>query len=278
MKKINKIVICFFVFLLLFVFVDNSFALHFRIDKGKIRVTLPKGWSDGGIITVENLTADPVDIRVYAGDWVYSDQDGSKDFLPANSQPNSCTDWLKFYPADFRLPPRGKQEVNYVIAIPQDVSGGYYSVLFLEAETGTAVNPEGVLVKVYNRIASLFYVEPEGTINRKAEISDVKVFKSEGTIDIKAKFSNTGNTDIDTKGLYDLIDAEGVVFSRGEFNNVYTMAQGKAELSAKGEGVKLTAGNYDLVLTFNLSEDILVKEYLIKVSSSGDIESVKETE
>jgi hypothetical protein len=265
------------VLLLLFIFVTDSSALHFRIDRGKTRIKLLPGWSDGGVIKVENVSTDPVDIKVYSGDWIYSDQDGSKEFLPVNTDPKSCANWLKFYPTFFTIPPRSMQTVNFVIAIPSDAVGGHYAVLFFEAEGGTNVDAStGSVVRVYNRIASLFYVEPEGTIIRKVNISDVNIGKKNNTVEIKANFSNDGNVDVNTKGLYDLIDGQGMVFARGEFNEVFTMAGDKAKLSGKSEVNDLPSGEYDLILTFNLEEEILVKEYKVNVDSSGNINSVKE--
>ncbi|MDD5617882.1 MAG: hypothetical protein PHG69_02205 [Candidatus Omnitrophica bacterium] len=277
MIKKRRIGVLFFVFFLL-LFINDSSALHFRIDRGKTRVRLPPGWSDGGVIKVDNVSADPIDIRVYVGDWIYSDQDGSKDFLPFNTDPKSCSEWIKFYPAYFTIPAHGSQKVNYVVAIPKDAIGGHYSALFFEVESGTTVDAKnGAMVKVYNRLASLFYVEPEGTIERKAEINDVKIEKTKDTIEIKADFSNTGNIDIITKGIFDIIDEEGVVFARGEFNEIYTMQQDKAKLSAKSNIANFPAGQYDLIFTFDIEGEILVKEYKIDVASSGKVTSIKET-
>lgn len=278
MKYIKKTIICFLVTLCLLLAASDSFALHFRIDKAKVKVNLPPGWNDGGVITVENLLDEPLGIRVYVGDWVYSDQDGSKDFLPANNQPKSCANWIKFYPADFTIPAHGSQNVNYVIGVPQGVTGGYYAVLFFEAEGGAAVDAStGAVVKVYNRLASLFSVEPEGTVEKKAEVSDINIEKRKEEIKISANFSNIGNANITTKGIFDIIDEEGIVFARGEFNEIYTMAQDKAKLSAEGEGTSLKAGRYDLILTFDLEGDILVKEYKIDVTSDGGIVNIQET-
>jgi len=277
MYKTKKKTVCFLVAACLFLFSGDVFALHFRIDKGKVRMKLPAGWSDGGVIRVENMSGESIDIRAYVGDWVYSDQDGSKNFLPASNYAKSCAEWIKFYPADFTIPPHGIQEVNYVVAVPQGAAGGYYAVLFFEAQSGAAVdNSTGAAVKVYNRIASLFYIEPDGTVEAKAQLSDVNVVNSRDGFQIKANFENTGNVDIASKGVFDIIDEEGIVFTRGEFNEVYTLPQDKAKISAQSSGAGLTAGKYDLILTFDLGTDILVKEYSMEVSSSGAIVGIKE--
>ncbi|MDD5291880.1 MAG: hypothetical protein PHY46_01670 [Candidatus Omnitrophica bacterium] len=279
MNQVKKKIVCFLVAACLFLLAGDVFALHFRIDKGKVRMKLPPGWSDGGVIKVENMSGEPINVRAYVGDWVYSDQDGSKDFLPASNYSKSCAEWIKFYPADFTISPHGIQDVNYVVAVPQGAAGGYYAVLFFEAQGGTAVDSStGASVKVYNRIASLFYIEPDGTVEVKAQVSGVNVINSRDGFQIKADFENTGNVDITSKGIFDIIDEEGIVFARGEFNEVYTLPQDKAKISAQSSGAGLMAGKYDLILTFDLGADILVKEYSIEVSSSGAIVGIKELE
>jgi hypothetical protein len=277
MKKILKILVL--LYFVLIVFNSNIFALDFQINKGKVRIKLPPGWSDGGTIKVDNKGQEPINIRVYAADWIYTAQDGSKNFLPPGTDPKSCTDWIKFYPADFTLPPAGSKEVNYVIAVPSDAVGGHYAVLFFEVEVGSRWDEtKDVAVRVYNRVASLFYVEPEGTIERKAAINDFQLRHLADALEIQGVFVNTGNVDITAKGSYDLIDKDGFVFTRGEFKEIYTMPQDKANLFAKGEAVKLAAGSYDLILTLDLEGEILVKEYAIEVSDAGEVVGVKEIE
>jgi hypothetical protein len=277
MKKLVKIV-CLFT-LAFFLVNNNLFAVDFQIDQGKMRIKLPPGWSDGGIINVENRGKDPVKIRVYIADWVYSAKDGSKKFLPSNSNPLSCADWIKFYPADFTIPARGKQKVNFVVGVPQDATGGHYAVLFFEAETGTIYDQaKGINVKVYHRLASLFYVEPEGTIKKQAQLSDFKIEESQGKIKVDVNLQNTGNVDIPAKGSFDIIDEEGFVLTRGKFDEVYTMSQDKANLTTTTLNPGFSKGKYDLILTFDLDGGVLTEEWQIEVNEKGKIVGVKKVE
>lgn len=280
MKKISKIGVffVFFVFIL-FAFNNNLFAFNFRIDKGKVNINLPPGWSDGGVVNAENLSSEPVKIRVYLGNWEYSNQDGSKNFLPPNTKPNSCVDWIKFYPADFTIPGHGKQKVNFVVGVPQGVSGGYYAVLFFEVEVGVVYDEaKGTYVRVYNRLASLFYVEPEGTIKKEAKLSDFKIRESEGNINLEVNFENTGNAALTAKATFDIITEEGFVLARGQFEDVYTMPKDKAHLLATTLSPGLSKGKYDVILTVDLDGAVLVKEYQIEVSASGRVVGVEEVE
>ena len=265
-------------FAVILFFSTDLFALNFQIDQAKVRVKMPIGWSDGGVVNVENRDKDPIRIRVYAADWVYSGQDGSKNFMPAGTLPNSAVDWIKFYPADFTIPGLGKQKVNYVVGIPQGASGGHYAVLFFEVEVGQVWdNTKGVNVKVYNRIGSLFSVEPEESIKREAKVSDFKIKESSGIIEAEANFENIGNIDIPAKGTIDIINDEGLVFTRGKFDEAYTMPGDKAKIYVKIPSVQFSQGKYDVILTVDLEGGILVKEYQM-IISGGKIAEVKEIE
>lgn len=274
----NTLKIAIFLFFILSFACFNAFAVDFQIDQAKVRMRLPAGWSDGGVINVHNKDKEPVKIRVYVEDWVYSAADGSKNFMPAGTHANSCAEWIKFYPADFTVPPNGTQKLSYVVAVPPDATGGHYAVLFFEVALGeTAGQTKGTVVKVFNRLGSLFYVEADGTIKREAEVSDFKIKSSQGSVEAGAVFQNTGNVDINSKGTFDIINEEGFVLARGDFNEVFTMPQDKARLYAKSTTTgNLTEGKYDAILTFDLGEATLVKEYSIGVSGSGNITSVQE--
>ncbi|MFC1708912.1 hypothetical protein ACFL2J_02485 [Candidatus Omnitrophota bacterium] len=256
---------------------SHVLALDFQINKAKVRVKLPPGWSDGDAINVDNKGDEPIGMRVYISDWVYTDQDGSKKFMPPGTHPKSAAEWIKFYPADFTIPANGRQEVRYVVGVPPDAVGGHYAVLFFEVEAGGAWDEtRGVMVKVYNRLGSLFAVEPEGTIEREAEVADFKIKELSRGYEAEVVFHNIGNVDITAKSTLDIIDEAGFVFSRTSFQPIYTMPQDKANLIARDAEAAFTRGAYDIILTLDLEGNILVKEYQIEVADSGSIISLKE--
>lgn len=254
----------------------DTFAFNFQIDKAKVRMSLAPGWSDGSTIVVENKDPEPLKMRVYVSDWEYSDKDGSKNFLPANSHALSCADWVKFYPADFTIPAKGSQKVNFVVEVPKDAKGGHYAVLFFEIQTGAVWDEaRGSFVQVYNRLGSLFYVEPEGTIVREATIDDFSIDELGGVLKVALSFANAGNVDITTQGTFDIINSEGFVLTRGKFEEIYTLPGDKARISATSEGAVFSKGTYDVIVTFDVTGATLVGEWQITVDESGKITQVK---
>ena len=250
-----------------------------RIDKPKIRISVPPGSYESGEIKVENTGKEPITITVYLEDWVYSRQDGGKEFMPKGTTPLSCSNWITFYPADFTLPPNGVQIVRYTVNVPEDTKGGHYSVMFFETGGGNVetVNEEGnnVVIWVLNRLGALFYVEPEGTIQKTAEIKNLNITEKLNDFIVTADFFNMGNTDITATGTFNVIDDQGFVYARGEFDEVYTLPKDKATLLATAKSVNLKIGTYDMLITLEFQNGgTLVKEATFSVSGNGAISSI----
>ena len=258
-------------------FLAGSFAwAGVRIDKPKIRLSTAPGSYDSGEINVENIGDEAADIHVYLEDWIYSKQDGSKEFLPKGTNRLSCSNWINFYPADFTLKPKTSQKLRYTVTVPEGVQGGHFSVMFFETGGGTIEQAnekgESVSVKVYNRLGALFYVEPQGTVKKSGEIKNIKVDQKLNDLTVELDFLNTGNTDITAKGTFNVIDQEGYVYARGEFDPVYTFPDGKAFLRGVANSVSLKSKDYDLVVTLEFENGgSLVREASFRVSSNGVI-------
>lgn len=256
-----------------------------QVEPAKIRLIIPPGSSKTGTIKVYNLSGEPKNIRAYFEDWYYLPVcDGTKDFKPSGTTERSAAPWIDFSPSEFTVPPYGKQQVNYTVKVPADAQGGHYCVLFFENYLSEGQqNEEGVTVNVAVRIASLFYIEPEGTIKRSAAIEDLKIAKERNKSVITAKFTNTGNVDINTKSTFFIIDQKGMVYARGEFNDAYTFPGDSTTLSASWSET-LPKGVYDLVLTVDIGRALseaklgkvpaITKEVKMEVGDNGEVVSL----
>ena len=230
------------------------------MDQSKIRVAVSPGERSFGEITLDNPTDEAKSMRLYLEDWYYlPGGTGAKEFLPANSTPTSACPWITFSPADVIVPAFGKQKINYSVNVPRDATGARFATLFFEtliskgilADSGRSA---GLDVNV--RVATLFYVEVKGTIERTAKISNLTIAPSKdakGSLDITLDFENTGNTDITTSGNFSLMNSEGMVSARGALNSVYTFPGGKGTLLGIWKD-KIPAGDYDLVITVDLGK------------------------
>lgn len=251
-----------------------------RIDNPKIKMAIVPGDYENGAVRVENRDGQAISVRVYLEDWISSgdDKTGSdKIFMPKGTTPLSCSNWISFSPADFTLAPGEARDVQYTITLPKEAKGGYYSVMFFESQSGTLdkVNDQGdnITVKVLNRLGALIYVEAKGTINKTAEIKNLNISYKLNDLIVSGDFVNTGNTDISVTGTFNVIDDQGFVYARGEFNKVFVLPTEKGSLIARSGSVDLKAGKYDLLITLEfVGGGTIVQEVPLTISADGSIQ------
>lgn len=272
----KKVITCLVLSVLINIFFVFFSWAGLRIDKPKVRLNIVPGSYDSGEIKVENTGTELLNVKVYLEDWVYSQQDGGKTFAPKGTHPLSCSNWITFYPADFTLAANAARIVRYTVTVPKDARGGHYSVIFFETggEDIEKINEEGTIVriKVLNRLGSLFYVEPEGTIQKAAKLKDISLMHKLNNLIVTAEFINAGNTDITAKGTFNIIDTDGFVYARGAFEEVYTLPGDKAALRSVATATNLKSGAYDIIITLDFqSGGTLVQESKFDVSANGAI-------
>lgn len=288
----KKVIILFFVPLISLIIINQVQAIDMpHIDKSKIRLYMKPGQAQSGEIIVENTTNEAMSMRVYPQDWYYSSGDGSKEFVPVNATTHSCASWINFSPAEFILAASSRQKIRYSIKAPLAASGGYYAVLFSENMVGKAPGltlKQTVGVNLAVRFATLFYIEIEGTTQRKGELDNLKLRKAGlyAPLLINAIFKNAGNVDIIASGVFAIIDKVGKVHGRGKFDDLYTLAGDSAKL--KGIWRKsLSTGSYTLVITMDLGKaghksdfekgPFLIKEIDLEIAQDGSLSNFKET-
>ncbi|MFH1691701.1 MAG: hypothetical protein ABIC68_03920 [Candidatus Omnitrophota bacterium] len=279
MRKIHSWVVI-GILLSLFFMCPSPALAGLRIDKPKVKMEVTPGDYENGVIRVENRNGQTSSIRVYLEDWVSSgdDRTGSdKVFMPKGTTPLSCSNWISFSPADFVLAPGEARDVQYTVSLPKEAKGGYYSVMFFESQSGTLekLNEQGenVSVKVLNRLGALFYVQAEGTINKTAELRNLDISYKLNDLVVSGDFVNTGNTDISVTGTFNVIDGQGFVYARGEFNKVFVLPTEKGVLTARSDSVDLKAGSYGLLITLDfVGGGSIVEEVPFTVSANGSIQ------
>jgi len=237
-----------------------SAGINLRIDKPKVRLRIAPGDSKSGQITIENTTEESLNIKCYLEDWFYTPGgDGGKDFKPPSTTALSCASWINFSPAEFLLIPYGRQVVNYRVTVPSDAKGGHYAVLFFETAIGEGQDEQGLSVLILGRLGSLFYVDAEGTVSKKAELADITVKEETKGFQVEATLKNTGNVNIVSSGSFNLIDRNGQVFARGQFNDTYSLPGDEAYLESAWKK-DIAPGVYDLIITLDIEGKTIVEE------------------
>ncbi|MBN2121270.1 MAG: hypothetical protein JW734_09500 [Candidatus Omnitrophica bacterium] len=248
----------FFIFIILVgaIFLGiTEVSAQLMIETGKVQEEIIPGKMIVGSVTIYNSSNKPLDIRVYLEDFTYLPPfDGVKKFFPAGTTERSCSDWIRFSPQEFRLAPRKGKKVSYSIKVPEDVQGGYYSVLFFETSPG-ALQKEKIDLKLIQRIGCLFFLETS-TRSKKAKIESLSSIGDT----LKGNFSNQSDVILAPKGIFYVMDSSGQVVERAEITPFYLPPGEKADFTMDMPG-NMSLGQYTLVLTFDLGGgDCVVKE------------------
>ncbi|MBI4341361.1 MAG: hypothetical protein HY598_03670 [Candidatus Omnitrophica bacterium] len=231
-------------------------ALSAQISQPIVDETITRGSVKNGSIEISNQEDQPVSLQVYLEDWEYLEGGtGDKDFLIPGTSPFSAAAWISFYPQKLQLPAHGQGVVEYTIRVPEDApAGGRYAVMFFETVLKTAApNEEGVSVQYSGRIGSLFEVSVGGTVRRTGELTDVTVgqYAADRPLSIGMTFKNTGNVAIRPKSFFNIIDASGRYFGRGELPTLYTFPGRSGRAQTEWTGT-LPKGSYTMILTSDL--------------------------
>jgi len=291
-KRRKKSLLLFFL-LLLFIFTPWQTAksqVSFSVEPSTVRAVLPSGGAKSGILKVLTRSPRKIRIKVYGGDWKYSDvQNGIRAYLPPKSTSLSCLDWITFSPAETVIAPYGVGQINYTINAPAGAQGSRYAVLFIETSMfdeskvsayQTEVAKQTVTLNL--RLAVLFCVEVKNTIKRAIDLAKFTVAKSKNknAILIASDLKNVGNADIKVSGAFHIMGQDGKIYARGKFNDIYTLPGDSGKINAGWKEI-LPKGNYNLVITLSLGKTteeeassrtpVITREAEIEIGDNGEV-------
>ena len=250
----------------------TAWAFRARIDRPVVEETLGPGSVTNGTMDVENLSEEPLALEIYLQDWEYVDGgSGEKLFTAPGTSPWSAAGWISFYPQQLALPPKGRGALEYTIRVPEEApAGGRYAVLFFESLLGKPqTGANGVSVQYTGRLGSLIEVQVAGTVRRAGRIAEVTVgdVAPDRPLALGYRFENTGNIVLRPKGFFNIVDAMGRYFGRGEFSQVYTFPGRSGTTTTEWTG-QLPPGDYTVLITLDLGQnDVLVAERPLHVGS-----------
>ena len=235
------------------------------LEDGKIVLTVVPGERVNRSIFVSNTTDKEVSVRVYWQDFMYQPPyDGAKAFVPEGTTKLTANKMITFSPLVFKLPPFGRQKIDYALDVPGSAKGGYYGVLFFEK--GPDPKMGKTALSIVTRVGSLFFIETNNK-SKKSEVGGVQVNAEK----ITGTFSNQGDVILIPRMTYNVLDKEGLVADRGELKKIYvppgTSANWELNLPKK-----ITAGQYSLVLNTDLDDgDVIVNEISIVIDDAGHL-------
>jgi hypothetical protein len=241
----------------------NLYAI--RIDKGKFITQLSQSENYRGEIIVRNDSQVETEVRVYLEDFDYTvPYDGTKEFYSPGTKNNSITAWINFSPQKFTLPAYGSRPVSFIVKPNEKIKTTHCGVLFFETSLGSV--EEGTGISLVGRVGSLLFINPKQA-KREAAFSKI----SGDFYKIAGQLINSGNTFLDPKTAYYIINQKGMVKDRGQLKQRYLLPEDKASINIT-ISKELLPGRYTTVLTFDLGKgDVLVKEIDFLINDPGEI-------
>ena len=100
-----------------------------RVSPAILPISLTPGKILNLILTVENLTADPIPVKAEIESFESADEEGGYTFTASQSP---LVSWITVDRPDMILNPGIKREIAVTVKVPSQVAvGGYYAVIFL---------------------------------------------------------------------------------------------------------------------------------------------------
>jgi P pilus assembly chaperone PapD len=235
------------------------------LEQAKVSLNVSGGDHKNGSFLIHNTSSSPATVRVYWEDFKYkAPYNGTKDFLPAGTAPESASQWVTFSPQTFTMPGFGQQKFDYTVSVPNQIEQGHYGVLFFERST--AGNLNGDAVDLVTRLGCLFFIEPSNK-SKKAVLQDFTI----STKSLNANFINQGNVILIAHTTYYVMQDGGMVSLRGDAGKLYVPPGVSAPLTIALKK-PLSAGHYTMVVNSDLDDgDVVVKEIGLSVDASGQL-------
>jgi P pilus assembly chaperone PapD len=201
-----------FIPLIIFLIISSSSSMstEVSISVSPIRVEhfVRQGEKGTDMILVTNDGTAPTRLRVSVADFTLT-KDGSPQFMNPGETPQSCAQWIRVNPVDFRINPGQTREVRYTITVPQDAEdGGYRAAIIFETVPDVPPGEKMKRVFLRGRIVTIIY-EVVGKPVPQGHATALRVEKKQESTDFILSLQNTGKVHYRTKGKVIVKDEHG---------------------------------------------------------------------
>lgn len=235
--------------------VQNASAQSFSVAFGREESVLNPGDSFSDSIPVTNISDEPVEIRVYTGDWVrVSGQTSSYSFdITPGIEDRSLSEWLVFSPERMTLEPGETGDIRFEVNVPFDVdlAGSYWSVIFIENNPIEEPRDELPLteamqvgISVAFRYAIQIYTTIEGTEIINVTFRSLDITQTEQGINITAVLENLGNVYLRPKVWFELRDTAGEVVYRQDYIEQTVLPESARDYTFELGDLSVAPGRY----------------------------------
>ncbi len=221
------------------------------VEIGPFELTLMPGDEYFGSVRVWNNEPEPVDIRIYPGDWLQT-PDGEQ-YLDVGEVSNSMTEWMLVTPDHMTIPGGGSSELYFQIKVPDDpeLTGSYWGIFFVEGVPGlsefepTEDQIPSLGLKIVLRHGIKVYVTIPGTEEKKAKFTTAKTIAVEGGgMVFVATLENHGNTYIRPEAWIEIHDWNGNIVYAEEHRTITILPEMGRDFKFELRDLGIQPGRY----------------------------------
>ena len=221
------------------------------VEIGPIELDLKPGDEYFGSIRVMNNESEPIDIRIYPGDWLQT-VDGEQ-YLEVGEVSNSMTEWMIVTTSQLTIPPGGSEDIYFEIKVPDDptLSGSYWGIFFVEgvskpsADNPPVTDAPTLGIKIVLRHGVKVYVTIPGTEKRQAKFTSAKtVAIVTGGLDFIAALENQGNTYIRPKVWLEVRDISGITLYTESHRTITLLPEVERDYKFELRDLNVPPGRY----------------------------------
>ena len=236
-----------------------------RISGMEFHLEVPAGEKGTATFRVMNDGTETIRILVSIADW-NRNLKGENQFFEEETEKGSiarsCADWLTVSPPQLDIKPGQIREINVYVAVPPEIEGTYWAIVFVEGSPSPAV-AKGTQVSVIPRFGVKIYETPPGTARKSGKVSQMKLIET-NPLKMEMIFQNTGNVDLKAEGRLEIRDVTGSTIREILIEKFPILPGAKRLLEIEDkEKPPLSTGSYQTLGIIDYGDENLVAGQLI---------------
>lgn len=169
--------------------------------------------------------------------------------------PRSASSWIQFSSTELVLEPHSSTSVKFVISVPQDAAGGYYTSPTFETEAVDEPPARGISTsqtKIKIRFQGLLLLTTTDATEYNVEIMGVQISPptASRSLEVNVDVRNRSTTHTRVGGMFALLDPSGKLAGRGKIKEKRFLPGERNTLKTAWVG-GLASGHYRAVVTLN---------------------------
>jgi hypothetical protein len=254
--------------------------LDFSLDPSWVRMAGKPGETLEFSVNAINNGSKALKIGVEVNDMLNQlspDGELQRVYVPPATAERSIAKWLTVNESEFVLEPKQTRAVPFVMTVPPEGDGVYYSILFFRGlgvaeQKGESEVPKTTIM-IQPRLGTLIFCESKDTVRRVGKLLDLKFDPptDEEPLKIHYEIENTGNADILLTGHFYVLDSGNALVAKEILSPVRTFPGDKGRALTEWEGI-LDPGAYHAVVQIELgpeATEVIVREFDFEIKEEA---------